>query len=77
MKNITLNHLINLYNLHSYEFETKRMKGPNNAVSGNTVIDTEKAVLSSYINIKILSLASCFTYQSKISKSPVAKKQQP
>lgn len=76
MQIVALNHLINLYNLHLYEFKTIKTKGRNNAVSGNTVIDTKKAVLSGYIIIEILSLANCFPYQSKISKSPAAKKQQ-
>jgi len=63
MQAVTLNHLINLYSLHFYEFKTKRTKGPRNAVSKNAVIDTNKAVLSVYIIIKVISLATCFPYQ--------------
>lgn len=60
MQIVTLNHLINLYNLHFYEFKTIRTKGPNKVVSGNTVIDTKKAVLSGYIIIEILSWLIAF-----------------
>lgn len=52
MENVTLNHLINLYGLDFYEFKTKRTKGLNNAVSGNSVIDTEKALLSTTLLLK-------------------------